>query len=42
VTATEETTDWTKMEVFELLTMYRKGRVPIIFKVDMYRRGGTY
>ena len=35
MTATAETTDWTRMEVFELLTMNEKGRVPIIVKVDI-------
>ena len=27
MTATAETTDWTRMEVFELLTMYERTRI---------------
>jgi hypothetical protein len=43
VTATAETTDWTRMEVFELLTMQVYERMCAnYYQVDIDGRGGTY
>jgi hypothetical protein len=43
VTETAETTDWTRMDVFELLTMYERMCVSIIIiKSISMGGGGTY
>ena len=41
VIATAETTDLTRMEVFELLTMYEE-MCADYYQVDIDGRGGTY